>query len=96
MHRYLLNLEFPINEGYIWVEIRDDTISSAPVAMCIECGDIGYCDTQNCIGCEYEKPEMIARKERIDAIYTKLSPWIDDIAIEMKKRFEEKLKEIEG
>lgn len=96
MYNYQLHLQFPINEGYIWVQIDEKEISSAPVAMCLECGeDVDYCEAKDCIGCEYRIPLMIERKDRIDKLYDEISPWLEDLALEFRKRVREKLEEIE-
>lgn len=94
IERYLLTLEFPINEGYIWVELREKEISSAPVALCIECGDFKYCESGDCLNCQYTKPEMIERRKRIDKIYEEISPSLEDLVIEFKNRIEIELEKI--
>lgn len=96
MRSYQLHLEFPINEGYIWVQIDEKEISSAPVAMCLECGDdADYCELKDCLECEYQIPLMMERKERINALYDEIYPWLEDLALEFRKRVREKLEEIE-
>lgn len=95
MRDYQLHLEFPINEGYIWVQIDEKEISSAPVAMCVECGDsASYCELKDCIGCDHRIPLMMERKERICALYDEIFPWLEDLALEFRKRVREKLEEI--
>jgi hypothetical protein len=72
--KFSLSFEFPISEGYIWVEVTEDEIASAPVAMCLECGEkqgiqACECTLKECLNCEYTDPVMIARRERIEQIY---------------------------
>lgn len=94
MDRYLLTLEFPINEGYIWVQIKDNELCSAPVAMCLNCGGFSYCEETDCVGCEHRHPEMSARKDRVTKLYTDISPWLEELAIEFKNRVDKKLNEL--
>jgi len=94
--KYHLDFEFPINEGYIWVEITEDTISSGAVPMCLECGKeegISYCDW-DCIKCDHVLPEMIRRRERVLKLYDQMAEFIEVMALDMREMIEKKLEEI--
>lgn len=98
--RFSLSFEFPITEGYIWVQIDDGKITSAPVAMCLECGEergiqACECTVNDCINCEHTIPEMIRRRERIEKIYTQLHPFLEREAIALMKTTEKELKKID-
>lgn len=93
---FKLSFEFPINEGYIYVDIRNGIIKSAPVAMCLECGDVYVCEDKNCLSCEYENPEMIKRWERIQKVCVEMQDFLEEMALDIQSKIKEKLENRDG
>lgn len=98
--KFSLNFQYPINEGYIWVQIDEKGISGSPVAMCIENEGKGIIcnasdDMISCLNCEYHLPEMIKRWERINKIYDQMKDFIENLAIETKNKIQKEINEIE-